>query len=175
MWTLVKLLFEFVKFWRLASLLRTSQLSITAALISHYIEHDAANMSKNGTLGPLLTNCKKSIVFFRTKTCLLQLEMLIRGISWSAAVYSSITLHTAVHGKTAAKTKVKSGSLHQLEWSHFKEAKCPAPVRGIIPQWTQWSQWGSAWLHGYAATGPCSMELYSNLGHLYWQHKLSCT
>lgn len=115
-----------MKFLRPVSLLRMSQMSIIAALISHYLDHDAANTPKHGTLGPLLTNCKKSIVSFWTKTWFLQLEMLIWGISWSAAVYSSIALHIVVHGKTATKLKVKSGSLHQLEWFHSKEGKGPA-------------------------------------------------
>lgn len=68
--------------------------------------------------------------FFWTKTRFLQLEVSIRGISSSAAAYGSITLHTVVHGKTATKLKVKSGSLHQLEWLHSKETIGLAPVRG---------------------------------------------
>lgn len=113
--------------------LRMSQMSIIAALISYYLDHDAPNTPKHGTLGPLLTNCKKSIVFFWTKTWFLQLEMLVRGISWSVVVYSSITLHIVVHGKTATKLKVKSGSLHQLEWFHSKEAKDPATSERLNP------------------------------------------
>lgn len=79
--------------------------------------------------GTIVNKLQEVNVFFWTKTWLLLLEMLLRGISWSAAFYGSITLCIVGHGKTATKLKVKSGSLHQLEWFHSKEAKGPEPVR----------------------------------------------
>lgn len=124
--------------------LRLSQMSIIAALISHDLDHDAPNMPKHGTLGPLLTNCKKSIVFFWTKTWFLQLEMLLRGISWSVVVYSSITLHIVVHGKTATKLKVRftpsagmipfqGGKRSSYQWE-AKFHSDPNEVNGALPK-----------------------------------------
>lgn len=93
-------------------------MNITAALISHYLDHDAANMSKKWYSGTIVNKLQEVNSIFLNQNLTLAVGDVSKSISWSAAVHSSITLHIVVHGKTATKLEVKSGSL---------------PSAGIIP------------------------------------------